>query len=132
MPAVYLIAQPAAIEGPLLDASPLRRRASAHGEVAGGPHRRGLRLCVLSLERRRGPGLRESLAWLRTAGRRGCTGRPSSPFAGRPGEFQKPAGQCEARKCVPPSGRTSEAIMPLAPGPNRTRTVWPGRSSVMP
>jgi hypothetical protein len=40
--------------------------------------------------------------------------------------------QCDARKCPPPSGRTSEAIMPFAPRPNLTRTDWPGRNSVMP
>ena len=31
-----------------------------------------------------------------------------------------------------PSGRTSAAIRPLGPGPKRTSTNWPGRSSVMP
>src|SRR6516164_9520515 len=40
--------------------------------------------------------------------------------------------QCEERAGEPVSGWISAAIIPLEPGPNRTSTYWPGRSSVMP
>jgi len=41
-----------------------------------------------------------------------------------------PADQCDERPGEPVSGWISAAIMPLEPGPNRTSTNWPGRSSV--
>src|SRR5262249_7320956 len=40
--------------------------------------------------------------------------------------------QWEAGPDSAPSGRTSAAINPFGPGPKRTRTYWPGRSSVNP
>src|SRR5262249_40895294 len=40
--------------------------------------------------------------------------------------------QCDDSPGAPVSGWISAAIMPLEPGPNRTSTYWPGRSSVIP
>src|SRR5207245_3169470 len=56
-----------------------------------------------------------------------ASNRNQGRFAERPPRPISPLpNQCEARKCVPPSGRTSDAIMPLAPDPTLTTTVWPG------
>jgi len=44
----------------------------------------------------------------------------------------KNACQCDDSADGPVSGWISAAIMPLEPGPKRTRTYCPGRSSVMP
>ena len=42
------------------------------------------------------------------------------------------ASQCDTKPGAPPSGWISAAIMPFEPGPKRTSTYCPGRSSVMP
>jgi hypothetical protein len=62
-----------------------------------------------------------------------CRSQPNhAASATRRGSKSHQLNQCEASRCGPPSGRTSDAIKPLGPLPKRTKTVWPGRNSVMP
>src|SRR5262249_16742195 len=65
-------------------------------------------------------------------GSRRCTDRSEPPGARRRVTAGLGLTQCDAGPPRAPSGAPSAALKPLGPGPKRTSTYWPGRSSVRP